>query len=861
MDYIHEKNRLSEYLRLKNITYDQSKKTWRCINHEDGNPSAVLYENADGHVLWCPVCQESWNIFAVCSKIERIPDDKEHFGELLKSVRDALNIPHEETVKFRPFPEDKKEDINNQIKKIAEKKGKIKGSWKYKNIRGETIALDVRFEKEGQRKEIITFWYSDKLEWTKTPVFLYGLELLDKNKPVIIHEGAKCSEIGYKNLPEFNHVSWSGGSGRSKSAPWHLLNGYKIFILPDNDTPGKKAAEEIKKCLTDAIILPTMTEAKSGDIEQILQILTPEEITEQINSLPACGQPTLNPLTVIDKVPLSQEKHSNCPQAESEFNETPYKVLGIGDDGRAAFITEEGRLQKWNLDGMSRQKLAVLAGNEYWRTYYPAGKNKIEWDDALDDIIRESQRKDFNEKNVRGRGAWRDGDNITYHDGINTYGHIDKNKIYLRLPLHDIGINDKPASVEIRRKIKDSIFKMSFETPADAVRCLAWSTLAPFAGALPYRPSILLTGPSGSGKTTVANLCIRKLADCEWFNGSESTVAGVRGKIKYDSRGVVFEETENDTIKKSANRDDLFSLMRVSVSDDAPDTVKGTKDGGYNSFKMQNMFGFIAIDPTIESVADENRIFRINMQTPKNKDEWSELDKELKEIISDENCCAIRAHTWNNLQNIFDLSKKIIPTIMKKTGRDYRSSFADSMLVAVYVFIWMGEENPTSEQINAMLDKYYSYQQADEHRDEAAELVDRLLDETIEIIHDHGREKITIIECMNIINTGQRMTGDGTYDNVNPTVISNYKLHVARYGIRVMDDGQVAVVNNNHNIKKIIGVKSGYSKIFRRHPGFVDNNRSVWFFNGKIYKSTVFNNLLVKQIIHNEENEIELDFI
>lgn len=93
--YLQEKLRLQEYLQIKGISYKQKTKTWRCPNHDDQNESAHLYNNHDGDILYCPVCNESWNIFAICSIIDRIPNDKDHFPELLNNIRHALGMPIE----------------------------------------------------------------------------------------------------------------------------------------------------------------------------------------------------------------------------------------------------------------------------------------------------------------------------------------------------------------------------------------------------------------------------------------------------------------------------------------------------------------------------------------------------------------------------------------------------------------------------------------------------------------------------------------------------------------------------------------------------------------------------------------------
>lgn len=529
----------------------------------------------------------------------------------------------------------------------------------------------------------------------------------------------------------------------------------------------------------------------------------------------------------------------------------PFIMLGIADDGRAGFITEEKRLQKYPITSIGKNQLNVLADIRFWRKEYSfeddKGSKKLSWDNAINDIIRNSQRRDFIESNIRGRGAWRDGDKLSYHDGVETYGEWDKKKIYLRLPHNDIGINEDPAEIETITKIKETVFELSFETPADAIKCLGWSVLAPFSGALKFRPSILLTGPSGSGKTTVSDLCIRKLAKCEWFNGSDSTVAGTRSKVKHDSCGIMYEESENKTKGNNynSNRNELFSLMRVSFSNDAPDTVKGTKDGGFNSYKMQSMFGFIAIDPTIDNVADENRIFRINMVAPKNLNNWKSIENKLNGLLCEKTCRAIRALTWNKLKDIFKLSNKIVDIIREKTGRDYRSSYADAMLFSAFTIIWKGLDNPGDELLNKMLDAYYSHQKPDEHRNEAAEIIDRILDEQIEILDDGRREKLTVMECLTRINTGNRGEGIEAFI-LSDNTLQNYRYHIARMGIRILENNEIAFVNNHHIIKKIINYGNGYSKILKRHPGCVQEQKTVYFFDGKYRKCTIIKDLIIK---------------
>jgi hypothetical protein len=131
------------------------------------------------------------------------------------------------------------------------------------------------------------------------------------------------------------------------------------------------------------------------------------------------------------------------------------------------------------------------------------------------------------------------------------------------------------------------------------------------------------------------------------------------------------------------------------------------------------------------------------------------------------------------------------------------------------------EDNPSDAEIEVTLDEYYKHQPVEENRNETKEIIDRLMDEMIEIIHEHSREKITILEGLTRVYRGKIPGDDGEQDRIFlPGEITIYKQHLARYGIRVYSDGNIAIAGNHHMIKKILGVSDGYIKIFKRFSGY-----------------------------------------
>ena len=887
-DLIPIKKRLREYLEKRGVSYNKSKKTWRCPKHSDDDPSATLYDNQETPYLYCPVCSKNFSVFDVAGYLDGTND----FAKMVESVKNTLGLATDPERKT-PAREKKKSeavalpleraktiyDTDFICKKGIEKKwGTVVKAWKYFDKDNNVIALDVRYEDENKKKDIITWFYDGSLKWFGAPIVIYNLySALQSEKPLLIVEGAKCVDIAAA-LSEFTPVSWNGGSGKAHLVDWSVFKDSEIFILPDhdlsmysekhenagellpwNEQPGMRAALKIKEQLPQSKIVMSPTDGKGDDIEQFLEKMSPEALTAYI----------LN----IDNH-INDKEESPCGSSPLSFSELalqdspsygdsslPFKILGIGDDGRANFIDHSGRHQCDKLTSINAAFMKVLAPLSYWVTEY-GQKRGVDWETASSETVIMSQSKDFDRKIFRGRGAWRDGEMISYHDGKVTYGEKDDTKIYMRLTRQDIGITDPVPDFETIKKTKEIIFKLSFETPADAVRCMGWTVLAPFAGALKFRPAILLTGPTASGKTTVALTIIKPLSACLWLNGSETTVAGIRGMVKRDSYSIVFDETEADSEKKKLNRDDLLSLMRANTSDDTPDTVKGTKEGGYNSYKMQNMFGFIGIDPTIERAADENRIFRINMMPSKKQQDWKTIEKELISLLDELHCRSIRALTWQKLKIIFILADRIVSAIRQKTGRDYRSSYADALLASAFMVVWNYCDDPTDEQISETLDRYYQFQPIESQRDESEEIIDRLLDEVIEVIQDYAREKLSIREVINRLYIGEipDETGD-TVKILNGKEKQLYRQAIGRYGIKLIDKGNVAIANSHHSIKKIINHGDGYQKIFKRHTGWIDGSKNISFPDGKQRRCTIISGIIKKRDEDKTEDEMLMEVL
>jgi hypothetical protein len=228
---------------------------------------------------------------------------------------------------------------------------------------------------------------------------------------------------------------------------------------------------QLKKIIPNLKIIKMPEKARSikpdgADLFELVQIMTPIEIEEYILNYKEGDE--IDPDAPAD-VPARPDNHSGMV--------TPFTALGISDDGKAYFLDRDGRLFGTTTETLSKSKLMRLGDIQFYRDYYDE-KGRINWDNAIDDILATVGNKDFDTMKIKGRGAWRDNENnVCFHDGIITHGKPNKDFIYLRKPciMDKIGIFNTPAEPELCKKIANIINYMTFESSLDTIRCISWS--------------------------------------------------------------------------------------------------------------------------------------------------------------------------------------------------------------------------------------------------------------------------------------------------------------------------------------------------------------------------------------------------
>lgn len=889
------KTKIKDFIQAAGIEMNDSTHppVCRCPDpsHTDTKPTACIYPDN----LWCPICHKSWDVFDIAGEVFNLRT----FPEQMKEVKRLLG---ESPSDFTPQPKKEKQEAKivpvtvEQAKNIftkekclgmseflgrkaGEKKGLnlsgeeamkygyghiITNNWAYKNEDGLIELVDVRFEGGPKKKNVVTMYYDGKYMKSKSaPIRIYNRNLIKKypDYKILIVEGAKSARAAMCLLElGFLPVTWNGGTHKITMADWSCIFSRDVYFWPDDDYPGLKAADifgnEYGVHVNNWKIIPPYEPARKlkkhgADIVEVLELLSPEEIAKYIEDSEAWE-------------PKKPKRDNNNARSEggeppargnpdppikttnpAAFSDAPFRILGVAEDDFAYFIDQFGRIYTSKLDALSRNKLSRLAPVHYWEDWIGANRlTNDDWFRCQDDLVTVVGSKDFDKENIRGRGAWRDkAGNICFHTGRKTYGTYSNDVIFLRKPKIQVGLEKDPLDFETIRKMQNAAFNLSFETKVDAMRCLGWAVLAPFSGALVWRPQGLLTGPSGAGKSSIEYYMLKQIAIAERMTGADTTAAGYMQQRKGDVGAVNIDESEGDSEKKEKNRADLFSIMRQSTSDDTPKSYKGTSDQKGVSYTSKDMIMFVAIDPEVPSVQDDNRITRINLVLPETgKRKWSDIKKELNKLFSDENCQRLRSLVWKKLKDIIDLSEKISDEIQDYTHKDHRFAISEGTIMAAYLLIWKGLNNPTKEQIQEFVMGTYEVIKPEDARNQAEEMIEFIFQEKVKVYFEHFTE-FSIGEIVSILHSGEiESAKDTDVGNMRPITKAEeleFRRAIEIHGIYVQK-GLLGIGADHKEVRRILKRSSGYSRILKRHPKCVKTNHNINR-NGKNQKCIMFN--------------------
>lgn len=590
--------------------------------------------------------------------------------------------------------------------------------------------------------------------------------------------------------------------------------------LENIKTTFPRRLESVKKTLA-TVEAEVPAEVASKPVAQ----WTDEELRAQAERERAADRATRTKHREIDGLKVAERRR----QFEEKAEDLPFRILGTADDGQTYFLDRSMRLQALRLGSLSKTQLQLLAPLVWWLTQFPGSRGRLDVEIAIDFVIEVSNQKDFDLASLRGRGAWRERDgSICYHDGVKTYGQPNPCRVYQKKSRLDLGLEAPPASPEARARMLDAAAQMSFETQADCARLLAWSVLAPFCGALPWRPAGFLTGVSKSGKSTILALVVTRLARPLFISG-DSTAAFIRQETGNDCLPVVVDEAESHTDYDHRRMSDVWALMRQSTSDDAPRIGKGSTSGRAISYTTRNMYLFSAISPGVEKQADANRMFVVDLKKPEN--EWAEVRRAIGEAFTEEACAGVRAFTWANLAEIIAQAEVMAEAIQDVAGLDTRYALLEGILWAAHWRIWR-DRFPEEAELREWLGKLYHLKAPEQPEDDATVLLQRVLAEVVQL-QDAPSRRHTVQHMALALSTGFEAQAEEELPAMPlfeedatryQKTLHLYGMHVPRRGEH---EGCLALSIRHPWLAQKMGTTTSYAKVLGRHPLCVSKSQTI----------------------------------
>ena len=455
----------------------------------------------------------------------------------------------------------------------------------------------------------------------------------------------------------------------------------KIIVCADNDqwstilrgkeeipNPGVIYAQEACEAIDGVLRIPQFEDfdTRPTDFDDLRQLKGMDAVKHWLENSPP------DPAALV-----ADEVAERIERDREDWRDTaPFRCLGYNDGHYYYLPQTTGQVVRiagkpWDRNHM----IALHTDSDWWARHWPGPNSSVDWERAMMALMKECRgKRGFVLDDIRGVGAWRNesgglilhlGDRLlppgekkyvkpeTYDDGA---------RVYPRLPRVIGPATDKAMGLQEAR----SIYKMFTEDLAwanEAAGALlaGWTVLAPFCGALSWRPAVWLTGIPKSGKWIILENVVKPLLGGMYrdFPGG-TTEAAIRQTIRADPLPVVLYD-ERDWVKAMRQVDAVSSLIRMSAS--RLPLMKGSPTGNPITYRVRSMFCLASIGGGPTKMVDKSRITILSLKS--NRFAAAE----------------VRAEQWKRLQRrIANIVPSVGGRLLSRTLKKFRSGEFDEIL-------------------------------------------------------------------------------------------------------------------------------------------------------------------------------------
>jgi hypothetical protein len=245
----------------------------RCPAHDDRRASLSIAEGDDGTALI--KCHAGCNTSAILSAIGLT------WAELFPPKADPTpNRNGRPNPSGRTFP-----TASDALAHVERQLGRRSALWTYHDANGEPVGLVVRWDKPSGKdiRPVSRHGEGWRIGAMPDPRPLYGLPELVNARRVLVVEGEKVSDAA--RSIGFTATTSAGGSQAAAKTDWRPLAGKEVWILPDNDAPGRKYGDTV------AGILAKLTPAPMVQVVELPDLPDGGDIVDWIDAQGDAAEP------------------------------------------------------------------------------------------------------------------------------------------------------------------------------------------------------------------------------------------------------------------------------------------------------------------------------------------------------------------------------------------------------------------------------------------------------------------------------------------------------------------------------------------------------------------------------------------
>jgi len=588
--------------------------------------------------------------------------------------------------------------------------GKPAKIYEYRGKANGLLQLVLRFELGDGKKEFRPLSYIEKngkryhaFKAIPSPRPLYGLpDLFARPKAtVIVVEGEKTADAVRELFPKAVPVTWHGGSSSVRLYDWDVLKGRKVVLCPDADytkrdrdgnvrpwesQPGNKAMLDVATILEGkAQIIKWNTPPKGvpcgwdwadtdwdkqearkymkANLHDVAHIFEENAGTVwrdgKTEDVPDTFQPEKLPAKQPQNLPAKEPTAAlaQAPPAKRNAIQLPFQPLGYSVENGTQYYWVFSYLNevilRYTTSGIANENvLKEIAPADYWETYY-AKKSGIHVGNLIVDGAR-----------------------VTITDYQTSYAYQKKNSLLRHLA--------EPLATKEANILVQTCERFEWERKASAVLLAGWIVIAPFAGALKWRPHIWLTGAAGTGKSWVLKNVVRRcLGRFQLALQSKTTEPAVRQALESDAIPVVFDEFEAENEQERARIQSLIDLMRSSSSDDGGMIAKGSAGGKSVFYTVRSSWAVASIAQTLDMHSDVSRITTLGMKRSDDAPK-RENAKFIDKHLTDEWVAGLHSRTISLLPVILENIKVFSQAVADELGDTRIGDQLGTMLAGAY---------------------------------------------------------------------------------------------------------------------------------------------------------------------------------